>query len=1622
MHIVTPSTFSKYTFPSTKDHVLRDGLMNTLEMYSKNHDVVYVYGEEGFGKTSVLAEFVERNASSCIALAIDPISKYSYYEESLIRDIFIQLKAYMGEEEALSICADKKELIRTFNTIEYFLKKNNKRIYFVIDGLDQIPDDDDNYVKEILSMLPFGGINIGFVFSAKKGMIEKSVPVRKSKSINIDLFSLEETKHVLKNVDEDKIKTLINSFSATPETLLTIKSIINQGGSIDDILQMDIEGTEGLFEEEWRRASENIGNFESIIGIVAYAKTPIKIVQLERENLLSKDKHKELQNISFFEIKGGAVRFRSVGLAKFARKKMQKLRVSSLTHIANMMCQDPKSLESLSSLPDYYSEMGDANAVISQLSNENLELLLDESKSINDLFRQISMGIKNSEKNEVEMLRFCYLKSLVNGIKTSPLLKSELKNLLVREDVKSALDLANSASSNEERLQMLCLIATDYKTKEKPLPEYLRAQIEDLYGTLSPEHLGIEKTLDIAIDLLSFDSEKAMSLINKIDSLDSGGENKSEYAFFRFTMQALHKKPDAFDSEFIDVKNIGEKKRKAIETIRLFKEGKPAEKIIEGLRYIDKSGEKIFILRNWIKSSPHRKDNYVLINHVIDLAIKTTDYSANAAFYSDICKCLPYLEVNSESQAIYNKVCAQIETLKKVGPTISLVETLIYISEYEAKANILNYTYEYIYNFIKESLNDKAVALAALCLLGGKISNGRMKEDLKNKKEEWFSELVKYTANQFEVLKEALLFESEYDVKNALSWCKRINTGYRRSEAIGFVLSNFCSTAEPGDKKITIDELCMEARKIKIPQHRDECIGLIIDYLEKDAGASKNDFKKTIKLALRSKSNSNLCKFSSRLINAAYHAEINLPEQESKLESSLFEAWNGLDGDCLRIDHAFRISNVLAKKSERLTNDYMNHAIKLRREATIDNEEVLQAYSASIDLQIRTMYFLVKNDVYEEEDVIHLLEEINKTPSIVGRAKHLSRLVSIFQKNGLDSEAKAIIQSHVLPLLDGMRSNLSTQYAACVYYTSPVVYKFNQVSFKSLVEPVRSHDINFSDRILSRCLVYLLSDCILGDPFDAVKNHEYNIAYPDIESILDIISQMRDDSIAYYHLSEVARVVKNLKRKRSLSEAQINNLISKFNEQIGFFPKEHGIEHNGYIVCVKALVLFLEENKNASSWQALLDEAMHIPNISDRAYVIAELAGFMPSSLTQEKKDAFETSFELVETIPSFLDRLSRYEYLAELSKRTDKSFAKKSLKNAFLLSAYEDSEELTQRRLALIDAAYGIDEDFPDTLSAVYNDDPARKKILEKNIREKKKVAEEKKKFDPEVSEIGKDYYTEKYADMAWQLLGKLNASNHPPIKTTRFHTFLKGVSKYDYEGMYPLLSYYVHMLGEKYQGRANAQKFIRPIFDVFKVCAFSFSKIYNFETTVRNKAIGGESKKSIAVDFDEMEKAVDFMKCWVNELNGYDLFIFDPYFSLEDLRFIGDAISKDPDFNIKIMTSIKQKNNIASACGGDISEGIVGFWEENISTGEMPEVELLFAGAASLDWELPIHDRWWLSEDTGVTIGTSMNGVGKRLSVLSRLDSNETAEIEQKLESYINKKQKSFDGKRVRYESLSV
>jgi hypothetical protein len=66
---------------------------------------------------------------------------------------------------------------------------------------------------------------------------------------------------------------------------------------------------------------------------------------------------------------------------------------------------------------------------------------------------------------------------------------------------------------------------------------------------------------------------------------------------------------------------------------------------------------------------------------------------------------------------------------------------------------------------------------------------------------------------------------------------------------------------------------------------------------------------------------------------------------------------------------------------------------------------------------------------------------------------------------------------------------------------------------------------------------------------------------------------------------------------------------------------------------------------------------------------------------------------------------------------------------------------------------------------------------------------------------------------------------------------------------------------------------------------------------------------------------------------------------------------------------------------------------WRIRISDQKPPETDIVVVGTESKG-DSPIHDRWWVTENSGIRMGTSFNtlGIGKTsdISILSREESS--------------------------------
>jgi hypothetical protein len=92
-----------------------------------------------------------------------------------------------------------------------------------------------------------------------------------------------------------------------------------------------------------------------------------------------------------------------------------------------------------------------------------------------------------------------------------------------------------------------------------------------------------------------------------------------------------------------------------------------------------------------------------------------------------------------------------------------------------------------------------------------------------------------------------------------------------------------------------------------------------------------------------------------------------------------------------------------------------------------------------------------------------------------------------------------------------------------------------------------------------------------------------------------------------------------------------------------------------------------------------------------------------------------------------------------------------------------------------------------------------------------------------------------------------------------------------------------------------------------------------------------------------------------------------------------------------------------------------------DRVSSDEPPATTLIFAGSRPSE-KFPVHDRWWLSDDGGLYLGTSYSGIGARLSEIRVLGSEEAQNELDRLKPYFTQTRLEFEGERLMYVSFTL
>ena len=547
----------------------------------------------------------------------------------------------------------------------------------------------------------------------------------------------------------------------------------------------------------------------------------------------------------------------------------------------------------------------------------------------------------------------------------------------------------------------------------------------------------------------------------------------------------------------------------------------------------------------------------------------------------------------------------------------------------------------------------------------------------------------------------------------------------------------------------------------------------------------------------------------------------------------------------------------------------------------------------------------------------------------------------------------------------------------------------------------------------------ILTERSPADPYDSGGHHSYVSSHEDLFDLCEFLPKISDDAMIYCFVESIVESMTSTRTKERITRQQRADILQQLSRAIeSTLPKTHGITHDGYKIIALGQIGRLQR-LSRSEWTALTNRARAVPNLADRVLVLSLIADAMPGKERELSEQTIEEAAEMIEQIPTTLDRVGRYESIARTMHNPQE--AQQYLVTAMKFALGSESPEMYAAQRRMIDLAHRLDPQMAGTLASLADDDPAREHSRN-NLKNRLEILNLKKMMidQKERDQIGSPSFRLHCPAASRMALGSLNAGRTTPIHFDNTRDFAVLASELPITESLPILEWIVENAVQRYSGTDQATAYIRPIFDAMvsatRLAAESASRASSKLKWIDHCSAGSSVTNSVLVSAGERDRAMEHLRIWIETSVDEYPKICDPYFGPDDLEILPVVSATKPNCRVHILTSKRHHHDYTSV-EHSYREG----WRR-ISDQAPPVAEITIAGLESSGL-LPIHDRWWLSKGSGLRIGTSFNSLGgRRESEISYLTPDEATIREMEVDQYLYRTALEHAGERVLYTTFNL
>ena len=754
---------------------------------------------------------------------------------------------------------------------------------------------------------------------------------------------------------------------------------------------------------------------------------------------------------------------------------------------------------------------------------------------------------------------------------------------------------------------------------------------------------------------------------------------------------------------------------------------------------------------------------------------------------------------------------------------------------------------------------------------------------------------------------------------------------------------------------------------------------------------------------------------------------LNLEKESYKihitdLSCELYKSWCQIDILWDKINTGFLIACYLSDFSKDEAIIYLNQSTELKQKEAFSSDATAKTYIKSIKLSIKAFCGLI----LFEDNLLKPLELLDHEISVLQSNGEKLKLWSEIHLRLLIHKKKDISEMvykrFIYPLLNEWESNIVDSYRVdTIVSIIPSIYKHNIGIFNDYFE---KFDNNNKDSSINRICNFILTKLLSDDPCSEKQKID-KLEYSDINDISDLILKATNDFLIYNLIGKTVKAIKD--NKASLTTEQKNHLKQKLKNIINTqFPVNTGIKHEGYKILAESEVLSLEIY-DEKEWNHLISRANAIPNISDKAIILVQLAEVITIKSSNKKKVALmENAYNFIKMIPSIYDKTNRYDGTWEILYEIDQNQFKKHIKLAYqdILSC-KDGEITAIKNL--VDVAQQHDSQLAQEFITMLDKDPARQKLknpLLKRVENKEKVDKACKQIELTIK-LGDDQFREAYNN----ILTDFNDGRKVSKDISDTFQILDKASELSLDDAFDSYAYFIQNACKKYESNKKDKDNLNSIFyatiENTRLIGILSSDSINKMKNLYN--INKESHVNPVISSGEKEKAIQYLKKWFSENVEKNLIIIDPYFTEDELNLIQLIQEVSPQCSVKVLTSKKSKNNnyIDSETGKSNNKDIyIKKWQSISSDKPLNLTVKIVWDKDTL--ECPFHDRWYVNEDCkskkGLAVGTSFNGLGNRDSQINELDSDGYSNVNGLINKYLYREEAKVENFNLKYERFDL